>query len=245
MSDDVAPSPPAARDGVERDAARGRRPRARARSRAPTRSPQVCSWSAAAARNVSAAPSTTLRPSATSTRASLPHGRRLAGAVDADDEDDGRTVVARAASCAACGRRRVDARDAAPRAAAARASLGRPDALDPDALAQPVDELGRRRDARGRTAAASPRSRPRCPRRGVAREQGEQPAARACVCERESRARRRDSRPAVGSGTSSWGSTGSTETVSAPSRSSGRPTTSTVRVGVSRGTSASSPVPGR
>ena len=40
--------------------------------RAPTRSPQVCSWSAAAARKVSAAPSTTLRPSATSTRASLP-----------------------------------------------------------------------------------------------------------------------------------------------------------------------------
>ena len=39
---------------------------------APTRSPQVCSWSAAAARNVSAAPSTTVLPSPTSTRASLP-----------------------------------------------------------------------------------------------------------------------------------------------------------------------------
>ncbi len=38
----------------------------------PTREPQVSSWSAAAARNVSAAPSTTLRSSATSTRASLP-----------------------------------------------------------------------------------------------------------------------------------------------------------------------------
>jgi hypothetical protein len=38
----------------------------------PTRSPQVCSWSAAAARKVSAAPSTTSRSSATSTRASLP-----------------------------------------------------------------------------------------------------------------------------------------------------------------------------
>ena len=39
---------------------------------APARSPQVASWSAAAARKVSAAPSTTCRPSATSTRASLP-----------------------------------------------------------------------------------------------------------------------------------------------------------------------------
>ena len=38
----------------------------------PTREPQVWSWSAAAARNVSAAPRTTVRPSATSTRASLP-----------------------------------------------------------------------------------------------------------------------------------------------------------------------------
>ena len=39
---------------------------------APTREPQVCSWSAAAARNVSAAPSSTVRPSPISTRASLP-----------------------------------------------------------------------------------------------------------------------------------------------------------------------------
>ena len=39
---------------------------------APTRDPHVCSWSAAAARKVSAAPSSTVRPSATRTRASLP-----------------------------------------------------------------------------------------------------------------------------------------------------------------------------
>ena len=39
---------------------------------APTRSPQVCSWSAAAARKVSAAPSTTVCPSPTSDLASLP-----------------------------------------------------------------------------------------------------------------------------------------------------------------------------
>ena len=38
----------------------------------PTRWPHVCSWSAAAARKVSAAPSTTSLSSATSTRASLP-----------------------------------------------------------------------------------------------------------------------------------------------------------------------------
>ena len=40
--------------------------------RTPTRSPQVSSWSAAAARKVSAAPRTTLLPSPTSTRAILP-----------------------------------------------------------------------------------------------------------------------------------------------------------------------------
>src|SRR5580693_659211 len=39
---------------------------------APTRSPQVCSWSAAAARKVSAAPSRTVSPSPISARASLP-----------------------------------------------------------------------------------------------------------------------------------------------------------------------------
>src|SRR5205085_6641285 len=38
----------------------------------PTRPAQVASWSAAAARNVSAAPRTTVCPSATSTRAILP-----------------------------------------------------------------------------------------------------------------------------------------------------------------------------
>ena len=59
-------------DRLEGHARPGRRPRGRARSAAPTRSPQVCSWSAAAARKVSAAPSTTVRPSPTRTRASLP-----------------------------------------------------------------------------------------------------------------------------------------------------------------------------
>ncbi len=39
---------------------------------APTRPAHVCSWSAAAARNVSAAPSSTVRPSPTRARASLP-----------------------------------------------------------------------------------------------------------------------------------------------------------------------------
>ena len=49
----------------------------------PTRSPQVSSWSAAAARKVSAAPRTTLLPSPTSTRAILPTVVVLPGAVDA------------------------------------------------------------------------------------------------------------------------------------------------------------------
>nr|CRL78401.1 hypothetical protein CPGR_02255 [Mycolicibacter nonchromogenicus] len=52
--------------------AAGSPPSAPRTTSAPTRAAQVCNWSAAAARNVSAAPSTTRRPSATSTRASLP-----------------------------------------------------------------------------------------------------------------------------------------------------------------------------
>src|SRR5699024_693447 len=50
----------------------GSAPSSLATTGAPTRLPQVCSCSVAAARKVSAAPNTTLRPSPTRTRASLP-----------------------------------------------------------------------------------------------------------------------------------------------------------------------------
>ena len=91
-------------DRVEGDATPGRRPRARARSRAPTRAPHVCSWSAAAARNVSAAPSTTRAPVGDEHPGQLAAGRGLAGAVDADDQHDRRAVLSRARCVTACGR---------------------------------------------------------------------------------------------------------------------------------------------
>ena len=58
----------------------------------PARSAQISSCSSAAARNVSAAPSVTVRPDSRSFDGELADRRRLAGAVDADDEDDGGRV---------------------------------------------------------------------------------------------------------------------------------------------------------
>ena len=75
--------------------------------RTPTRSPQVCSWSAAAARNVSAAPSTTCLSSATSTRASLPIVVVLPVPFTPDHQDDGRLRVL-AAHLERAVQRRVD-----------------------------------------------------------------------------------------------------------------------------------------
>ena len=56
---------------------------------APPRSAHVASWSTAAARNVSAAPTTTGAPVALQELRELADGRRLADAVHADDEHDG------------------------------------------------------------------------------------------------------------------------------------------------------------
>jgi hypothetical protein len=53
----------------------------------PTRAPHVSSWSAAAARKVSAAPRTTSLSSRDEDAGELADGRGLAGAVDPDDED--------------------------------------------------------------------------------------------------------------------------------------------------------------
>ena len=65
---------------------RDRRRARRRRSRAPERSAQISSCSSAAARNVSAAPSVTARPCSRSLLRELADRRRLARAVDADDE---------------------------------------------------------------------------------------------------------------------------------------------------------------
>ena len=59
---------------------------------APPRSAQVASWSTAAARKVSAAPTTTDAPVALQELRELADGRRLADAVHADDEHDGRAL---------------------------------------------------------------------------------------------------------------------------------------------------------
>ena len=75
-------------DRVEHDRGRIGVRAAPARSRRPARLVQISSCSTAAARNVSAAQTSGVCPSCFSRLASLPIGRRLAGAVDADDEDD-------------------------------------------------------------------------------------------------------------------------------------------------------------
>ena len=175
---------------------------------APTRPAQVASWSAAAARNVSAAPSTTERPSATSTRAILPQvvvlpepftpttrstagrspcgvdlQRPVRGRVERLDQLLGEHVRA--------ARRRSPCPAPGPARAAARRSAG---------------SAPRRR----RRRSASPRSRPRCRRRAC-------PATAAPA----DPGRRRSAtwpagpaagtiRPAVGSGFSSTASTSGT-----------------------------------
>ena len=69
-------------------------PVGRAITGAPVRSPQICSCSIAAARNVSPAASITLKPSRTAMAAELADGGGLARAVDADDQDHVRACSA-------------------------------------------------------------------------------------------------------------------------------------------------------
>ena len=75
--------------------AAGSAPREPPTKSAPARSAQISSCSSAAARNVSAAPTRTVRPCSRELLRELPDRRRLPGAVDADDEDDGRAVGGR------------------------------------------------------------------------------------------------------------------------------------------------------
>jgi hypothetical protein len=172
----------------------------------------------------------------------LAAGGRLAGAVDPDDEHDGRD--------AALVRHRLEAAVDVPAdrgeqlLAQQRPQLADgADAVDADLLAQPADQLAGGGDAHVGGDQRVLDLLPGVLVEVVARQQREQPPPRV-VWERDSRERSRCSRPAVGSGTSR---TGPTTAVSSRSTcaSSGRSTTSTLRRGVSRGTSASSPVPGR
>ena len=71
----------------------GRRPRLRAPPAHPPATPQVCSWSAAAARKVSAAPSTTSPAVGDQHPGQLADRGGLAGAVDPDDQQHGRTAA--------------------------------------------------------------------------------------------------------------------------------------------------------
>ena len=111
----------------------------------PTRAPHVSSWSAAAARKVSAAPSSDLPVLGDEHAGELADGRRLAGAVDADDEDDGGPVADAAAGDAAV-HVGLDEREQVLAQPAAHGGLvGR--AVDLDPGAQRLDELGGGLDA--------------------------------------------------------------------------------------------------
>ena len=134
-------------DGLERDRGRvARRRGPRTVVGTPTRSPQVCSWSAAAARKVSAAPSSTSLSSATSTRASLPTVVVLpVPLTPTTSTTAGRPVDA--------GARRASgpSRGRGPRAAPRAASPGRPSGertpWTATSRAEPVDQLGGRAGA--------------------------------------------------------------------------------------------------
>ena len=207
---------------------------------APTRSPQVCSWSAAAARNVSAAPSRTVRPSATRTRASLPQvvvlpvpltptTRRTAG------RPSGCGAVASVRSTSAPIAVTSSSRSRVRSCAWSRTPSTRTRVLSRSTSSvvapTPMSACSRVSSTSSHVSSSttSRESRANSPRPSV-------------LCERASRARSRVSRPAVGSGTSSSGADGWGATTGAGSGSS---TVATGRFGVSRGTSASSPSPGR
>ena len=134
--------------------------------RAPTRSPQVCSWSAAAARNVSAAPSRTRPAVGHEHPRELAGGGGLAGAVDADDQHHRR----------ASGRARSSGKDRSSAGSTSATSSSRSRARTPSGVtgalrpapasrSRSTSSCGRAR-RRGRRRAGSPRSRPTSRRRG-------------------------------------------------------------------------------
>src|SRR5690606_8507881 len=208
---------------------------------APTRSPQVWSWSAAAARKVSAAPSTTVLPSATSTRASLP----VVVVLPVPLTPTTITTPGPPVSLPVCTVR----------------SMSGPTRVISSSRSRPRSSSGvrvprtftrsRSRSTSSWVGCAPPAavsrvssissqvSSSRCSR--DSRESRPLPRA---FCERDRRARRRIRRPSVGAGISMAGASaagGSSMTTAEPS---GRSTSSMVRRGSSRGVSASSPTCG-
>jgi hypothetical protein len=172
----------------------------------------------------------------------LAAGGRLAGAVDADDEHDGgRAVLVR-----------QGAQERSTSAPMARTSSSRSSGRSSLMLRTPSTRTRVRRRVTSSVVAATPMSADssvsstssQVSSSRTSRESRVNRPRPRTVCDRDSRARRRCRRPAVGSGTSRTGPT-TCVSLSSSVASSGRSTTSTVRSGVSRGTSASSPVPGR
>ncbi len=212
---------------------------------APTRSPQVCSWSAAAARKVSAAPSTTRRPSATSTRASLPVVVVLPTPLTPTTSTTAgpssclveRTVRSASgpisATSSSCSRPRSSVGVRVP------STLTRVRRLSTSSwvAATPMSAVSRISSISSQVS-SSRRSR-------ESRVSRPLPSA---FCERESRERSRTSRPAVGSGTSTAGaaaaSAGASTATSGASGASGSCTSSMVWTGASLGGADSSPTCG-
>lgn len=209
---------------------------------APTRSPQVCSWSAAAARKVSAAPRTTVLPSATRTRASLP----VVVVLPVPLTPTTMTTPGPPAGFSVCTVRSIvgptsvisSSRSSARSSSGVRVpstfTLSRSRSTSSWVGCTPTSAVSRV------SSISSQVSSSRCSR--DSRESRPLPRA---FCERESRARSRTRRPAVGSGISISGASaaGGSSMTTGPAPV-GRSTSSMVRRGSSRGVSASSPTCG-
>ncbi len=173
-------------------------------TRAPTRSPHDWSWSAAAARNVSAAPSTTCPPSAMRTRASLPVVVVLPVPL---------TPTTRITAG------RPSRRDARLRSSAGSTSASSSSpSMARTRLGSPVPSTRARVRSRPTSSSVGATPRSACRSRVSTSSQScsvrwsrESSASRprpTAPCERARRARRRTRRPAVGAGTSSPGAVG-------------------------------------
>ena len=157
----------------------------------PTRSPHVASWSTAAARNVSAAPRVTEQVLGDQDPGDLADGGGLAGAVDADDEDDaGLAVGARDLEPAI----HVGADELDQLLAQHGAGVVRLAALDPEPGAQPLDERlgGCDADVGGQQGVLD--GLPGVLVEPVAAQEGEQALAEAALRARESLAQPHQSR---------------------------------------------------
>src|SRR3954454_3743174 len=144
----------------------------------PTRSPHVASWSTAAARNVSAAPSRTVRSSATRIRASRPTNvvlpvpltptTKTTPGFPSAPETCRRRSRSGPSSCSSSSRSTARGPPASLPDTRERGRAGRPPPCRPPAAGcagcRPAAGSGPRRR---RPRAACPRSPPRCPRRGA------------------------------------------------------------------------------